>query len=328
MTENSFAFRLKELLEHKKLTLQTVANALDVSRPAVHKWTKGGEIDYEKLRKLAAFLGVNWIWLRYGEQARQEAETSSAVEIPMTDMRRRYTAEIMESEARMKLAQEGARIVTWEWNLITDGVTYSSNVEAVYGWRIVSNENFWKHVHADDVPMMNAAYEESLRTGKAHEFDFRLYQPDGSIRWISSRATPVRELDGRIVKIVGISMDNTARKLAEQSLRDQQARFRAVFELTSEGMALLDGELRCESVNAALAEMIGCDAGALLGGGLAERLADGGARLRKMTRARPQAKFDTELQRADGSGLAVMVRATLERSEDSASYYALAIRAA
>ena len=54
MTENSFAFRLKELLEYKKLTLQAVATALGVSRPAVHKWVKGGEIDYEKLRKLAA----------------------------------------------------------------------------------------------------------------------------------------------------------------------------------------------------------------------------------------------------------------------------------
>ncbi|SOY94636.1 XRE family transcriptional regulator [Cupriavidus taiwanensis] len=327
MTENSFAFRLKELLEHKKLTLQAVANALDVSRPAVHKWTRGGEIDYEKLRKLAAFLDVNWIWLRYGEQARQEAETSSAVEIPMTDMRRRYTAEIMESEARMKLAQEGARIVTWEWNLITDDVTYSSNVEAVYGWRIVSNESFWKHVPADDVPMMNAAYEESVRTGKAHEFDFRLIQPDGSIRWISSRATPVRELDGRIVKIVGISMDNTARKLAEQSLRDQQARFRAVFELTSEGMALLDGKLRCESVNAALVAMVGGDAEALLGDGFARRCAEAGARLRRMTRNRPRATFAAELQREDGSGLPVTVRAVLEHSDDGASYYALAMRA-
>lgn len=159
-------------------------------------------------------------------------------------------------------------------------------------------------------------------------FDFRLYQPDGSIRWISSRATPVHELDGRTVKIVGISMDNTARKLAEQSLRDQQARFRAVFELTSEGMALLDGDLRCESVNAAQVAMVGCDAGVLLGGGFAGRLADAGARLRRMTRARPQAEFGAELQRGDGSGLAVTVRAKLERGEDGASYYALAMRAA
>ncbi|VVE31514.1 PAS domain-containing protein [Pandoraea anhela] len=328
MTENSFAFRLKELLEYKKLTLQAVANALNVSRPAVHKWTKGGEIDHEKVRKLAAFLDVNWIWLRYGEQAQQQAESTEAVDIPMTDVRRRYTAEIMESEARMKLAQEGARIVTWEWNLITDGVIYSSNVEAVYGWRIVDNESFWKHVYADDVPMMNAAYDESLRTGEAHEFDFRLYQPDGSIRWISSRATPLRELDGRIVKIVGISMDNTARKLAEQSLRDQQARFRAVFELTSEGMALLDGALCCESVNTALSGMLGYDADALLGQGFADCFTDAGARLRKLTKARPRASFDARLKQRDGSMLHAKVRATLEHSEDGGAYYALAICAA
>jgi len=333
MTENSFAFRLKELLEHKKLTLQAVATALQVSRPAVHKWTKGGEIDYEKLRKLAAFLGVNWIWLRYGEQAQRELDAAGAIELPMTDVRRRYTAEIMESEARMKLAQEGARIVTWEWNLITDDVAYSSNVEAVYGWHIDSNESFWKHVHADDVPMMNAAYAESLRSGNAHEFDFRIYSPDGSIRWISSRATPVREFDGRIVKIVGISMDNTARKLAEQSLRDQQQRFHTMFDLSAEGMAILDADTQCESANLALAEMLGRDREALLGAGLANAFADGGARLRRMLRGRPTAEFKAELQCHDGSWLPVNVRATLVRSgeretagEQAAGYFAMAMR--
>ncbi|MGT2455780.1 helix-turn-helix domain-containing protein, partial [Cupriavidus basilensis] len=189
MTENSFAFRLKELLEHKKLTLQAVATALGLSRPAVHKWTRGGEIDYDNLRKLAAFLNVNWIWLRYGEEAQREAESSSAVPLPlpMTDVRRKYTAEIMDSEARMKLAQEAARIVTWEWNLITDAVTYSPNVESVYGWPIANNADFWKRAHPDDIPMMQRIYEDSLRTGEPHEFDFRILPPDGGIRWISSR---------------------------------------------------------------------------------------------------------------------------------------------
>ncbi|SPT38547.1 putative diguanylate cyclase [Achromobacter denitrificans] len=330
MKEDSFAFRLKELLEHKKLSLQAVATALNVSRPGVHKWTKGGEIDYEKLRKLAAFLDVNWIWLRYGEQGLDAAgasSASSAVAIPMTDTRRRYMADIMESEARMKLAQEGARIVTWEWNLVTDDVSYSSNVEAVYGWRIVSNESFWKHVHADDVPMMTAVYQESLRTGEPHEFDFRLVQPDGGLRWISSRATPVRDFDGRVVKIVGISMDNTARKLAEQSLRDQQARFEAVFELTSQGMALLDADLRCESANAALAKMLGYRKENLLGDGLASVLADGGARLKRMLHGKPTAAFGAKLRGKDGSWLNVTLRAVLTRGNDAgaAAYFALAV---
>src|SRR5262245_10505055 len=117
MTENSFAFRLKELLEHQKLTLQAVGTALGISRTAVHKWTRGGEIDYDNLRKLASFLKVNWIWLRYGDEALQDAQHVEVQDLPMTDVRRKYTAEIMESEARMKLAQESAGIVNWEWNL-------------------------------------------------------------------------------------------------------------------------------------------------------------------------------------------------------------------
>ena len=91
MDANSFAFRLKELLEHHKLTLQAVGTALGISRTAVHKWTRGGEIDYDNLRKLADFLKVNWIWLRYGDEALQNIQQPQVVELPMTDLTRRST---------------------------------------------------------------------------------------------------------------------------------------------------------------------------------------------------------------------------------------------
>lgn len=85
MSEDSFAFRLKELLEHKKLTLQAVAGALGVSRTAVHKWTRGGEIDYDNLRKLSGLLDVNWIWLRYGAQAQQDVQHNPPQALPLTE---------------------------------------------------------------------------------------------------------------------------------------------------------------------------------------------------------------------------------------------------
>ncbi|GAB7547999.1 hypothetical protein CS8_076920 [Cupriavidus sp. 8B] len=318
MKEDSFAFRLKELLEHKKLTLQAVATALGLSRPAIHKWTRGGEIDYDNLRKLAAFLNVNWIWLRYGEEAQREAESSSAVSLPMTDVRRKYTAEIMDSEARMKLAQEAARIVTWEWNLITDAVTYSPNVESVYGWPIASNADFWKRAHPEDIPMMERIYEDSLRTGEPHEFDFRILPPDGGIRWISSRATPIRDVEGRLVKMVGISMDSTARKAVEQSLRDQQARFRAVFELASEGMALIGIGWQWESVNAALTGMLGYSEAALAALTLPDLLAgDGEALQGLLSGTEDRCAFEARLVRKDGRQLPVSIRAALCRDEET-----------
>ncbi|WP_110995552.1 helix-turn-helix domain-containing protein [Pseudomonas sichuanensis] len=263
MTENSFAFRLKELLEHHKLTLQAVGTALGISRTAVHKWTRGGEIDYDNLRKLADFLKVNWIWLRYGEEALHSVQQAEVVELPMTDVRRRYTAEIMESEMRMKLAQEGARIVTWEWNLVSDEVTYSPNVEAVYGWRVRRNEDFWAHIHAEDARHMQGMYAQAVAQGTGCECDFRITRPDGSQRWIASRATVLQDSVGRPVKMVGISMDNTERKVAEEHLRQSEERFRAIFELAWGALAYIDPDGTWRRVNGGLCELLGYSEGEL-----------------------------------------------------------------
>lgn len=257
MQENSFAFRLKELLEHNKLTLQAVGTALGISRTAVHKWTKGGEIDYDNLRKLADFLRVNWIWLRYGQEALNSVQNTEPVELPMTDLRRRYAAEIMESEARMKLAQEAARIVTWEWNLISDEVTYSSNVQDVYGWTISSNEDFWRHLPEQDVAAMQAMYDRIIASGENCDYDYRMYQPDMSVRWISSRSTVVHDSADRPIKVVGISMDNTARKLVEEELRNSEERFRSIFELTGGALAFIQLDGRWQRVNDSLCELLG-----------------------------------------------------------------------
>ncbi len=257
MSEDSFAFRLKELLEHRKLTLQAVAVTLGVSRTAVHKWTRGGEIDFDNLRKLSGLLSVNWIWLRYGEQAQQDAQNSTPQSLPMTDLRRKHTAQIMESEARMKLAQENARIVTWEWNLLTDEVTYSSNVEKVYGWPVKRNEDFWSHTPLEEVPALQDVFNRSISSGQPCDTDFRMLTPEGEVRWISSRATPLLDDAGRALKMIGISMDTTARKAAEEAMRKSEERLRTVFELANDAMAFVDLEGHWLTVNQAFTRLSG-----------------------------------------------------------------------
>lgn len=275
MSEDSFAFRLKELLEHKKLTLQAVAGALGVSRTAVHKWTRGGEIDYDNLRKLSGLLDVNWIWLRYGAQAQQDVQHNPPQALPMTEMRRKHTAQIMESEARMKLAQENARIVTWEWNLLTDEVTYSSNVQAVYGWPVKHNEDFWSHIPPDEVPALQAVFERSISSGQPCDTDFRMLIPEGEVRWISSRATPLLDDAGRALKMIGISMDTTARKVAEDAVRHSEDRLRMVFELADEAMAFIDVQGRWLTVNPAFTQLSGYAVDDLIGSNVSTLLQPG-----------------------------------------------------
>lgn len=220
MSEDTFAFRLKVLLEHKKLSLQQVADAVGISRPAVHKWTRGGEIDYSNLRRLAAFLDVNWVWLRYGDEAVKDLGLAGHTELPMTDLRRRYTAEIMSNEARMKQAQELSGIVTWEWNLVADELIYSSNCAQVYGREIHSNEEFWEILHPEDSIWLNDEALKELVASKAPRvWDFRIILPDGQIRWIESRVATLLDDAGRPVRVVGTTIDISARKEAESGLQ-------------------------------------------------------------------------------------------------------------
>ena len=220
--EDSFGARLKGVLEEKKIMLKQVAEALGVSPSAVHKWTRGGEIEYPRLLELARFLGVNWLWLRYGEQAIAELEASTAGDPHIRELRRKHLAEIMESEARMKLAQEVSGVVTWEWNVLTDQLQYSSNDVILFGRHIANMDDFWSCMHPADVPRMREVLRRALDASEMHEWEFRVVDGD-TTRWVSSRATLLRDFDQRPLKMVGVCLDISERRRAEAALRQNEA---------------------------------------------------------------------------------------------------------
>ncbi len=76
------------------------------------------------------------------------------------------------------------------------------------------------YVHPDDVDRSRAGWMQSLETGGNYESEFRLRSPEGSYRWFRSRAVPIRDPEGSIVKWYGTCSDIHDSKLLEQSIRD------------------------------------------------------------------------------------------------------------
>ncbi|WP_338759786.1 PAS domain-containing protein [Massilia sp. METH4] len=220
--EETFGERLKGVLEDRKMMMKQVAEALKVSPAAVHKWTRGGEIEHARLLDLARFLGVNWLWLRYGEQAIMELEASIATDPHIREVRKKHLADIMESEARMKLAQEVSGVVSWEWNVMTDHLRYSSNDRVLFGRHIRSMEEFWSCVHPGDVARLREALRRTFDASEMLEWEFRVVHGE-TVRWLSSRATLLRDGDGRPTKMIGVSLDVTERRRAEAALRQSEA---------------------------------------------------------------------------------------------------------
>jgi len=78
-------------------------------------------------------------------------------------------------------------------------------------------------VHPDDLEQTNAAWKECVRTGTKWESEQRYRGVDGQWHWILSRGVPVKGKQGQILRWVGVNLDITERKKAEDHLAEQAA---------------------------------------------------------------------------------------------------------
>jgi eukaryotic-like serine/threonine-protein kinase len=91
------------------------------------------------------------------------------------------------------------------------GLTYSGNKPEQRlgdGWQGV--------VHPDDVPLTLERLAHALRTGEGYEIVIRVRRHDGVYRWFLCRVVPVRDVEGRIIKLFGTNTDIDDQKRAEQ----------------------------------------------------------------------------------------------------------------
>ncbi len=130
---------------------------------------------------------------------------------------------VVRSEERLRLAQEGARMGTWDFDVATGTTTWSSGLRMLYGVDLehpAGFEHFVALVHADDrerVREQNAA-EAALGAAADHEYECRIVRPDGEPRWLLERSTGRRDENGDLVRVLGVSVDITERKRAEEEL--------------------------------------------------------------------------------------------------------------
>jgi PAS domain S-box-containing protein len=75
--------------------------------------------------------------------------------------------------------------------------------------------------HTDDIRIMD--------TGKTEELEEK-YMVAGKETWVNTIKTPVRDLNGEIVGLLGIFWDITGRKQAEEEIKDNEKRFRELIE--------------------------------------------------------------------------------------------------
>jgi PAS domain S-box-containing protein len=128
------------------------------------------------------------------------------------------------SEERLDLAQRAGRIGTFEWNIRTGAVSWSATKEELYGLPaggFGGRYEDWKQaVHPDDRDRAEADRRRAVSERTMLDSEFRIVRPDGETRWIASKGKVFYAADGEPLRMLGVSLDITERKQAEEELRD------------------------------------------------------------------------------------------------------------
>jgi PAS domain S-box-containing protein len=154
-----------------------------------------------------------------------EALGSVADVIAQGIQRKQAEEALQRSEDRLRLAVESVGLGTWDYDPITEELTWDERTKATFGLppeAEVDYETFLAGVHPDERGWVDRVIERSLdpENGGGYAIDFRTVGiEDHVLRWVSSHGRVFFDEAGRAVRFVGTVLDITERKHAEETLR-------------------------------------------------------------------------------------------------------------
>jgi PAS domain S-box-containing protein len=194
------------------------------------------------------------------EQVKESLLNAGRLIHERSEERDRVAAALLQVTERLELAQVAGNIGTFERDLITDEIKWSASQEKLYGFSPGSfggrPEDWAKHVHPEDISVVEAAVLRAKETKGALNIEFRVIHPDGAVRWIASQARVFADDKGVPRRMLGVNIDITERKRVEQRLQLQSAAGRILAESSALGEA-------APKIIQALCELAGWDIGAI-----------------------------------------------------------------
>jgi PAS domain S-box-containing protein len=139
------------------------------------------------------------------------------------------------SEERVDLALDAAGIGRWDLDLVTGQVSRSARHDQILGRDtagVSTRDTLFEHVIPEDRSVVEEKFQNAVDTGSGCEFESRVKQRDGSIRWVWCRGRVLKDDEGRSISLLGSSRDVTDRKVAEQKLQTQLERLSLLGQIT------------------------------------------------------------------------------------------------
>jgi PAS domain S-box-containing protein len=211
-----------------------------------------------------------------------------------------------DSEERYRTLVEAAREIICTVTPEGHFTSFNPAFTTLTGWSEQEwiGRYFGELVPAEDVAPCTAAFEVALRGEMGPSVRHHIHTRDRGRLSVESTGAPLLR-DGRVMGVLGLVRDVTARVHAEEALEESQLRLRALFENALDAILLIDDAGLYVDANPAAAELLGYDRGELRGRSVAEMAAPGyeiqAAAVARLFAEHGRYAGDYRLRRKDGS---------------------------
>jgi PAS domain S-box-containing protein len=175
--------------------------------------------------------------------------------------RKKADVQLLESQAMLSLTMRSSRMGAWSRDVTTDEVWWSEELEEIFGLPpggfARTRNGFHDLIHPEDKHLVAAEVDRAITEKRDYIVEFRFLHADGSVRWMEGRGQAFYSDAGKPIRMYGIGIDITERKLAEEALRASENQLRVLTNAMPALISYIDSEYRYRFVNQTYTDWFG-----------------------------------------------------------------------
>jgi diguanylate cyclase (GGDEF)-like protein/PAS domain S-box-containing protein len=177
-------------------------------------------------------------------------------------LERMQSAELLgEYEERNSLVNMTANDGIWDFDGQSKRIKLSRRWKDMLGYDVEQEDvlpDWYRLVHPDDMARVQKKMREHLE-GKSDFFEsvHRMKHQSGEWRWMTSRAKALQDDRGRLIRLLGVEVDITERKLYEEALFREKESAQITLRSIGDGVITTDAECNVEYINPIAEELTG-----------------------------------------------------------------------
>ncbi len=160
--------------------------------------------------------------------------------------RQQAEEELQRSETLLATAQKIAHLGSWEWYLGSEKQIWSAETFRIFGLNpaesVPTQAAFLQMLYPEDRPVLQRHLLQAIANKNPFNLEYRIVRPDGSLRYLESRAEVAYDTQGKSIRLYGAILDITERKESELEITKNRDLLKAIFNESPDAIFLVDTE--------------------------------------------------------------------------------------